>query len=369
MKEISIGTAESQPGKVTYGFIDGMPLPTGTIDRLPVIIAQGTKDGPTLFLSANIHGNELTGIAVIHDVLTEDLARQLRGTVVGLPTVNPSALRLNRRTSEYGEEDPNRTFPEGRFAREEEADEDTEYPKPYEQIAAKLYDVMKKYCDYHIDFHNHTLHSLPYSIIDRVFYDDEFDKEAAIELSKKQKAMVESFGAVNMSDFASEKYLNLKYHRTFSGAVLNSLHVPAFTVELGGNSVVLEDIVAGAVKGTRNVLRWAGMLDGPPEKITEWKVPKYSGRIRRFEHPRSPFSGIIRLLVSPGDKVTKGQPVARILDIHGRPLGDGFIRTDYDGYVIVLRSQIVVYENDSIAEIGIEDDTPLIERNPRAKKE
>lgn len=48
-------------------------------------------------------------------------------------------------------------------------------------------------------------------------------------------------------------------------------------------------------------------------------------------------------------------------------MGDGFIRTEYDGYVIVLRSHITVYRNDSIAEIGIADDTPLVELNPRAK--
>jgi predicted deacylase len=367
LKNILIGTAKSEPGKVTCGFLDGLELPTGTVDRIPVIIAQGTKDGPTFFLSANIHGNELTGIAVIHDVLTEDLVKELKGTVVAFPTVNPSALRRGNRTSEYGEDDPNRTFPEGRFARKEEADEDTKYLKPYEQIASKLYDSVKEYGDYHLDFHNHTLHSLPYSIIDRVFYDTEKDKASAVELSKKQKEMVEAFGAVNMSDFASEKYMNLKYHRTFSGAVLNSLHIPAFTVELGGNSVVQEDIVAGSAKGTRNVLRWAGMLDSPSEEITEWKVPKYSGRIRRFEHPRSPYSGLIRFLVEPGDQIAKGQPIARIVDIHGRPLGDGYIRTDYDGYVIVLRSHITVYRDDSIAEIGIADDTPLVEKNPRTQ--
>jgi predicted deacylase len=366
LKNILIGTAKSEPGRVTYGFLDGLELPTGTVDRIPVIIAQGTKDGPTFFLSANIHGNELTGIAVIHDVLTEDLVKELKGTVVAFPTVNPSALRRGNRTSEYGEDDPNRTFPEGRFARKEEADEDTKYLKPYEQIASKLYNVIKEYGDYHLDFHNHTLHSLPYSIIDRVFYDTEEDKGTAVELSRKQKEMVEAFGAVNMSDFASEKYMNLKYHRTFSGAVLNSLHIPAFTVELGGNSVVQEDIVAGSAKGTRNVLRWAGMLDSPAEEITEWKVPKYSGRIRRFEHPRSSHSGLIRFLVKPGDRITKGQPIARLVDIHGKPLGDGYVRTDYDGYVIVLRSHITVYRNDSIAEIGIADDTPLVEKNPRA---
>ena len=368
LKSIKIGTAKSAPGKLTFGFFDGIDLPTGTADRLPVMIAQGTRDGPTFFLTANVHGNELTGVAVIHDVVTEALAKELKGTVVAIPTVNPSALRRFQRTSEYGEVDPNRLFPEGKFAKKDEEDEDAKYPKPYEQIASKIYAFIEKYGDFHLDFHNHSYRSLPYSIVDRIFYDNEDDKEAASELSKRQEEMVDAFGAVTMSDFPPKKYMNLKYHRSLSGSVLNNLRIPAFTVELGGNSVILPNIVAGSVKGTRNVLRWAGMLDSPKEKIAEWKVPKYSGRIRRFEHPRAKHSGIIRFLVNPGDKIAKGQPIARITDIHGRPLGDGYIRTDYDGYVTVLNSRMTVYPNDPLGEIGIADDTDLVAPNPRLKE-
>jgi hypothetical protein len=367
VKKIRIGTAKSVPGRLTYGFFDGIELPTGTADRLAVMIAQGTRDGPTFFLTANVHGNELTGVAVIHDVMTEELAKELKGTVAAIPTVNPSALRLFQRTSEYGEPDPNRLFPEGKFAKRNEEDEEPKYPKPYEQIASKIYAFIEKYGDFHLDFHNHTYRSLPYAIIDRIFYDDEEDKKNAVELSKKQEKMVDAFGAVTMADFPPKKYMKLKYHRSLSGSVLNNLRIPAFTVELGGNSVVLPDIVAGSVKGTRNVLRWADMLDSPKEKITEWEAPKHSGRIRRIEHPRSKHSGIIRFLVNPGDKIEKGQPVARITDIHGRPLGDGYIRTEHDGYVTVLNSKMTVYPNDPLGEIGIADDADLVAPNPRLK--
>lgn len=120
LKSITIGTAKSEPGKLTYGFLDVMDLPTGTSDRLPVMIAQGKEDGPTFFLTANIHGNELTGVAVVHDVVTEDLVKELKGTVVAIPTLNPTALRLYKRYPEYQDEDPNRQFPEGRFAKPDE---------------------------------------------------------------------------------------------------------------------------------------------------------------------------------------------------------------------------------------------------------
>ncbi|MHA2143018.1 MAG: hypothetical protein ACXADF_17530, partial [Candidatus Thorarchaeota archaeon] len=124
MKSITVGTAKSEPGKLTYGHIEAMDLPTGIVDKIPVIIAQGNEDGPTFFLTANIHGNELTGIAIIHEVMTEELAKSLKGTVVAIPTQNPAGFRRYARYPDYDERDPNRTFPEGRFAKEEDDDED-----------------------------------------------------------------------------------------------------------------------------------------------------------------------------------------------------------------------------------------------------
>jgi predicted deacylase len=362
VKSIKIGSAQSEPGKLVYGFIDAMELPTGTSDRIPVIIAQGKTDGPTFFISANVHGNELTGVAVIHDVIIEDLVNDLNGTVVGLPTLNPTGLRMHQRYPEYQHEDPNRQFPEGRFAKPDDDDEDPKYLKPYEQVAALLYSYFEKYADYHLDFHNHSLRSIPYSILDRIFYDKEDEKEEAEKLAALQSGMVEAYGAGGMitADFPPKTYMNLKYHRSLSGAVLNSLRKPAFTVEMGSNSVLIPEIVAGSVKATRNVLRWAGMLDSPIEKITEFEVPKTEYRTRRMEHPRVKHSGIVRILVEPGDRVSKGQAIAKISDIHGKPIGDGLVKTEHDGYMIALRDQMHIYAQQNIAEMGIKDEFDIV---------
>ena len=365
MKDIQIGSAKSKPGKLTFGFIDGIELPTGTIEKIPVMIAQGTEDGPTFFLTANVHGNELTGIAVIHEVVTEDLAAKLKGTVVAIPTLNPSALRQSKRQSQFGEVDPNRLYPEGRFVKDEEVEEvDKEALKPYEQVASKVFSYLEKYADYHIDFHNHSIRSIPYSILDRIFYKDDSEKDEAQKLSEQQEGMVKAFGVMYTADFPAKKYMRLKYHRSVSGAVLNSLRIPAFTVELGSNTILVPEVVSGSIKGTLNVLKWAGMLEGQIEEITEFDIPKPEHRLRRVEHPLAKQSGIIRLLVQPGEKVTKGQPIAKITDIHGRPRGDGFIRTDYDGYMIALRSEPAVYPYSIVSEMGIKDEESILSPMP-----
>ena len=359
MKEITIGSAVSKPGKLTYGFIDSFELPTGIIERIPVMIAQGTEDGPTFFLTANVHGFELTGVAVIHDLVTEKLAQELKGTLIAIPTLNPSSLRKYHHKAEFDDRDPNRLFPEGKF-RSEENDEDKEPSKLYEQVAELIYSYFEKYADYHIDFHNHTLRSIPYAILDRLFYADESDKEKSVELLEKQQKMIESYGMLVCAEFPANKYLKEKLHRSVSGSTFNSLGIPAFTAELGENRVINPQVVAGSIKGTKNVLKSVSMLEGPMEEITEFPVPKPSERIRRFDHPRAKHAGIIRFLIQPGDYVVKGQPIARFTDILGRPLDDGFIRTDYDGYVLALQSQMTVHPNEAIAEMGIKDEYPLV---------
>jgi predicted deacylase len=368
MKEITIGSAKSEPGKLTYGSIDGIDHPTGIIERIPVMICQGKEEGPTFFLTANVHGNELTGIAVIHDLVTDELAQELKGTIVAIPTLNPSALGRWHRSPTYDERDPNRLYPEGKFAEEDkdEAAIDRDVPELYEQVANVIFPYFEQYADYHIDFHNHALRSIPYAIFDRIFYADGSKKDAE-ELLEKLKAMVEAFGIITCTEFPGKKYLKKKLHRSVSGSTLNSLRIPAFTAELGENSVVIPNVVKGSIKGTRNVLRWAGMLEGPMEEITEFPIPQPSERLRRASYPRAKQAGIVRFLVNPGDHVTKSQPFAKLTDILGRPLGDGVIRTDYDGYIIALRSQMTVYPGDLLAEMGIKDEVPILVPIPPKK--
>ena len=115
-------------------------------------------------------------------------------------------------------------------------------------------------------------------------------------------------------------------------------------------------------------MKWAGMIEGPIEQITEFPVPKPKDRVRRIDHPRVKRSGIVRFIVKPGDYVTKGQPIAKFTDILGRPLDDGFIRTDYDGFMVSLQTKMTVYPNDTISEMGVKDEYPLTAKIPSKKE-
>ncbi len=95
---LQIGSAQAEPGKLVYGALEAVELPSGDADAFPIIIAQGRADGPVLWLTASIHGNEYTGVPVIHELLTAELAARMRGTIVAVPTLNPAGFRSAQRS-------------------------------------------------------------------------------------------------------------------------------------------------------------------------------------------------------------------------------------------------------------------------------
>ena len=109
-------------------------------------------------------------------------------------------------------------------------------------------------------------------------------------------------------------------HRSVSGAALNTARIPAITVELGGQRVVNVTHVRAAVAGIRNVMRWAKMLPGSYEPIHDVPVLDLGYPVRRMQHPRVKQACIVHHLVQPGERVRRGDPVARAVDVFGRPI-------------------------------------------------
>src|SRR5438128_10917824 len=111
---LTLGTAKASSGRLSYGSYSLLEHPTGGAEQLPVIIAQGNARGPVFWLTAGIHGNEHAGLQVLHLLITRELARNLHGTIVCIPALNPAALRTMKREAYYHHGDPNRLFPDGK---------------------------------------------------------------------------------------------------------------------------------------------------------------------------------------------------------------------------------------------------------------
>src|SRR5215212_8651615 len=111
---IEVGTARSMGPGVVNGHLPLTDLPDGTKLQEPVMIVQGERDGPVLWLHGCVHGNEYCGTFIIHEFLRGLRPQELAGAVVALPALNLSAFQKNQRMSPfegYHGGDLNRNFP------------------------------------------------------------------------------------------------------------------------------------------------------------------------------------------------------------------------------------------------------------------
>ncbi len=364
---VHVGTATGIPGEITYGVFEGVPLPTGGTDPIPVIIARGAKDGPVLWITGSIHGNEYSGMAVIHRLLgpggVDFPLGELAGTVIMIPTLNPAGLRTEAREPYYSHgSDPNRLFPAPKRPRRKNAAAEDSPPSALERVYERLFERIEAHGDFLIDLHNAVIGSLAFAFRDPIYYDGPQDRAAAQRLQAVNDQMLAAFGFPIINEFPSLEYLRKNLHRSVSGSVLNRARRPAFTVELGGYLHVDMRVRDAAVIGLRNVMRWAGMLPGDREPMPDIPWPRVNFPVRRLMHPRVPTSGIVTHLVDAGDTIHVGQPVARLTDIFGRPIGpdNGLLRTEYDGFVVGRMQGTVYYENDPVLWLSVRDDSELL---------
>jgi predicted deacylase len=359
---ISLGTATAKAGTIQYGQWDAITHPTGHRDFLPVIIAQGKEEGPCIWLTAGIHGPEHSGPSVLYRLITQELVDRLRGTIVALPALSPAGLRTKAYVPYHLPKNPNRLWPDGKP--EKPQDPDKESPSSVERAFARLFESMSGSADFLIDYHNASIGSISFVFRDRMLYradgNADENKVTAEAVAARQEAMIEAYGHTVVTEFPAKHYIKQDLHRSTSGAALLLSHIPSFTVELGAGLMPDLAITAAAVAGTRNVLRWAGMLNGEMEEISGIKVIKPGYRTRRSRSPRVDEPCVVLHLVDAGDSVKAGDPVAELRDIWGRPLGDGVLRAEKDGFVIGRAHGIYFYPGQAALFMSIRDEDPIV---------
>jgi uncharacterized protein len=80
---------------------------------LPVHVVHGAQPGPTMFVSAAIHGDELNGVEIIRRVLRTLAPASLAGTLLAVPIVNAYGF-IGRSRYLPDRRDLNRSFPGSR---------------------------------------------------------------------------------------------------------------------------------------------------------------------------------------------------------------------------------------------------------------
>ena len=90
-----------------------LPIPnlyTHTALGLPIHVIHSKLDGPVMFISAALHGDEINGVEIIRRVLNVRAMSRLRGTIIAVPVVNLFGF-INQSRYLPDRRDLNRSFP------------------------------------------------------------------------------------------------------------------------------------------------------------------------------------------------------------------------------------------------------------------
>ena len=283
----------------TYETIPVTTLASGFELFIPLHRLEGRASGPTLGLSAVVHGDEPLTNEIIRQVLLRVDPVQLRGTILAVPIVNTLAFESLTRHTPIDMLDLNRNFPGA--------------PGGWlsEQIAHVLGTRFVSQLDVHVDLHTGGV----FPTVDYVY------------IFERSRELSRSFGSTFLFEPSNP------YPGTFS-IPARERGIPFFTAEVGGGSFLDAHYIEHGVRGVMNVMKQLGMVDGQIVRpqgqtvVTEMAVirPRFGGML----HPEI---GLDQL----GKEVRGGTLLGRVLSPHTFETLEE-IRAPFDlGYMILLR--------------------------------
>ncbi len=304
MEKIKVGNLEVAPGESATGEIKVTNRPGGDAISMPVMVTNGEKDGPVLWLNGSIHGDEPQGPLAIQTLCKRVDPEELSGAIVGVPIMNVPAFESGSRGNP---DDPyswdmNRIYPgdhDGRLT---------------ERIAAVHRDEMAETADMEISVHSGGHHSYLETTM--------FAPDESLELAKAM---------------GPEWDLLLEAARPSGSpmAVLYEQGKQSISIEQGGNSSLkpseINKDISLIVDGFTNVLRHFEMMEGKASYAGEWRRGEQEALYANKSGlwlPDPEFS-----LHEP---VSEGTPVGKILNPYGEVLEE--ITTPCDGEAFGVRS-------------------------------
>lgn len=227
-------TLDDSDGRVVDN-LDIESLPYGRVSKLwvtlyqdalrpimiPVIVAKGTRPGPTVGLTSALHGNEVNGLRVIHRLFQQEIhPNDLHGCVVAVPVVNVQGFINSVRT--FDGQDLNRLMP---------GKPDGSTPQVF---CHNLIHRIVKHFDYLIDLHTASRGRVNSLYVRANMLDPKIRKMAMLQ---NPQIIVH----------------NTSPDGSLRGAAIN-IGIPAITVEIGDPSQFQKRFVKSALLGVTNIL-------------------------------------------------------------------------------------------------------------------
>jgi hypothetical protein len=277
---------------------------------IPVTVVRGGP-GPTVFVTATVHGDELNGVGILRDLLNDTDFSTLKGTLIAIPVVNvPGFLGMNRYLPDR--RDLNRSFPGSRKG----------------SLTARLADLLFRevirQSDFGIDLHTAGGERTNYPQVRADLTDPRVTE------------LAQAFGCGLIIDGAGPDR-SLRKTAVAAG-------VPTIVYEAGSALRLERPFIAVGIAGVLNVLRWLRMLGGEP------RPSPVQITVLRTHWVRARSGGILDLQVELGQPVRRGQT----LSINTNPFGRdrSRLKAPHGGVVLGLTQLPLVHPGDAVCHLA-----------------
>ncbi len=317
----SLDVTQIPRGEKQTGWLDVAPRPEGSLWRLPYLFVAGESDGPTLVVTAGVHGDEYEGIEAIPRIHRSTQPADLSGTLVMVPVCNVPAFEAITRNSPIDGLNLARVFPGDASG------------SITQRIADVIATNLLPHADYYIDLHSGgMMYDIP--TLAGYIHDDS-------EIGRRSRAGAEAFGAPVLWGHP----LPLAPGRTISSAAEQG--VPCLYTEATGGGYAREEDVISFEQGVNNIMKWMDMLEGSAPSSQPAHHLVGNGNIDQAI--LAPSAGMFRPEVQLLEEVSEGQLLGTIQDLFGEMVDE--IRATASGVVIMLRRFHRVRAGDGLAHI------------------
>lgn len=288
--------------------------------RIPVTIINGSAPGPTAFLSAAIHGDELNGIEVVREVAQEWDHAEICGTLVCLPVLNVQGFVVQQRYLPIYERDLNRSFPGKQGSTSSN------------RVAYQIYHNFIEPCDFGLDFHTSTRGRT------NMFHvrADMDDQETA--------RLARAFGTnLIMAGDGSEGMLRREATED---------DIPTITIEMGEAHRFERDLINQALAGVQSVFAEYGIYEDGAVRCPEWRTVIEGWSEKTWL--RADSGGIVEMYHNQGELVLEGETICRITNPFKS--NESLVKAPFTGLLVGVLENPVVYPGNPLCHFVKIDD-------------
>lgn len=317
---LEVGNVAIAPGERMTIDLPVSVLSDHTPVNMSVHAVNGKREGPTLFVSAAVHGDEVIGVEIARRLLRVPALATMRGTLLVVPIVNTFGF-LNRSRYLPDRRDLNRTFP------------GSERGSLAGRLAHIFMTEVVERSDVGIDLHSAAIHRV------------NLPQVRVSQTDAKASELAQRFGApVILTSELREG--SLRHAAQERG-------VPVLVYEAGEGLRFDELAVRAGVTGILRVMHALEMI--PRRSVSRRQVSSIVATSSSWV--RAPAGGLLRTYRPTGAQVEEGEALGVVADPFGETEVE--VHASRTGIIVGKANLPIVNEGDALFNIAVTSQTGL----------